>query len=334
MPGATLHLTHIELLAEEPALSDPVRAAIAAQITHARLGSVFVDLPFYTNIVTMMVGYALEMPAENCPFAHKMHRYRPDMFAWHVLCCCAEEGGELTRDQRLALLAGFFSHVALDLEVHPLVNWCARRDLILRGGNESHHHRLTEKYHSLFFHKDLLGSDVVGRSELFTQRARIVDHPATVRRNVHAPVVRWSTEMLAGFFHGAAPSMREFAGWVRAFRHFSLAISLPPAGGNSRRLGNADNRRRYYENDDFRFVEFWRRGYQRSIELINLAHAVVEAEDFSDTRRAAFLRRAAISDLAYPPERGLPELPRYGELALAAGPRAGTEWSSALVKGS
>src|SRR5512143_2445908 len=109
MPSATLHLTHAEMLAHEPAVPAALREAMQEELTFARLGAVFPDLPFYTNIVTMMLGYWLEMPAETCPFAQKMHRYHPDEFAWHFL---TEAGKDrlLTRDQRLAIMGGFFSH--------------------------------------------------------------------------------------------------------------------------------------------------------------------------------------------------------------------------------
>jgi hypothetical protein len=296
--------------------------------TYAKFGAVFPDIPFYTNIVTMMLGYWLEMPAENCPFAQKMHRWHPDLFAWHFLrethksgegsrgaaksgegSRGAAKGDKLTEDQRRAILAGFFSHVALDLELHPLVNWCARRDVLLHGGHESHHHRLTEKYHSLFFHRELQGSDPHGTVYYFREKSRIVEHAPFLRVNPGLPVVRWSTDLLAGFFHESAPSMRQFASWLRAFRHFGFMVSLPWAQSNSLRLGTDENRHRYYENEVFRFADFWERGYQRSLRLLELVWQVYESADFSDERQRAFLGAARIGDFSYPPSVNLPPLP-------------------------
>jgi len=93
MPSATLHITHVELLSQDPLLPRPFREAMTQELTCARLGAVLVDLPFYTNIVKMMLGYWLEMPAEMCPFAQVMHRYHPDLFTWHFL-------GEVHQDGR------------------------------------------------------------------------------------------------------------------------------------------------------------------------------------------------------------------------------------------
>jgi len=315
MPSATLHLTHVELLSRDPGLAAPLGQALQQELTCARLGAVLVDLPFYTNIVKMMLGYALEMPAENCPFAQQMHRYHPDLFSWHFLRE-AERGHALSREQRLAIMGGFFSHVALDLELHALVNWCARRDLILLGGVESHHHRLAEKYQSLFFHRELQGKDIIGSPRVFTETTRIVDHPAFFRLHPEQPVVRWCTELLAGFFHESAPSMRQFAHWVRCFRHFGFMVSLPPARGNSERLGNDDNRQRYFENADFSFMEHYRRAYGRSLGLMNLAYSFFDAADFSEERERSFLRQARITNLAEPPGFDLPALPEYRELQL------------------
>ena len=311
MPSATMHVTHAEHLCAEPALAAPLRQAMCDEATCTRLGAVFVDLPFYTNIVKMMLGYWLEMPAETCPFAQRMHRYHPDLFAWHFLCE-AHRDAPLSREKRLSILGGFFSHIALDLEIHPLVNWVARRDLIRYGGNESHHHRLTEKYQSLFFHRLLRGRDIVGTREVFTETTRIVDHSAFFRVNPDPPVIRWCADLLGGFFHESAPSMRQLAGWVRAFRHFGFMVSMPWAKENSNRLGNETNRRRYFDSDEFSFMEHYKRGYERSIALMNQAYAVFEAGDFSTPARNAFLSRARIGDLAEPPEHGrLPALPEH-----------------------
>jgi hypothetical protein len=318
MPSATLHLTHVELLAQDPALPGPLREAMQRELTYARLGAVFHDLPFYTNIVTMMLGYWLEMPAESCPFAKKLHRYHPDLFAWHFLTEARKEG-LLSADQRLAILAGFFSHLALDLELHPLVNWCARREVIRHGGHESHHHRLTEKYHSLFFHRELHGKDILGTRPLFAEKSRIVEEPALIRLSPELPVVRWCTDLLGGFFHEQAPSMRQFASWVRSFRHFGFVLSLPPVHGNSQRLGTQENRERYYENSDFSFADFFERGHARSVQFLNLAYAAFEAATLSAEQRAAFLRLVQITDLSYPPQIGLPPLPEYQEVQLGYG---------------
>jgi len=306
MPSPILHLKHAQILAAEASLAGPVREAMASEITFARLGAIFPDLPFYTNIVPMTLGYWLELAAENCPVAHRMHSDHPDRFAWRFLALASEDR-TLTRRQRLALIGGFFSHVALDLDVHPLVNWCARRDVIRFGGEESHHHRLAEKYHSLFFHLDHEGRDCLGRRDFFEERSRVLEEPFFFRLRPELPVVRWAANVMS-FYGEDAPSPPQVAKWLRTFRHFAFLVSLPAAERNGRRLGHEAHRERYYDNDDFRFVDFWNRGYRRSVALINEAFEIFETNDLSPERRQRFLAAAEISDLAYPPERGLPPL--------------------------
>ena len=69
MPGAALHLTHIELLSRDPRVHTGLRRAMQREDLFMRFGAVLLDLPFYTSIVPMMLGYWLERPAEDCPFA-------------------------------------------------------------------------------------------------------------------------------------------------------------------------------------------------------------------------------------------------------------------------
>lgn len=305
MPSPIMHLKHAEMLRGETRLPLEIREAIAAEMPTMRLGSIFPDMPFYTSIIGMTVGYWLERPAENCPIAQRMHSDNPDLFAWHLIEAMAEERA-LRPTQRLALLAGFFSHVGLDLEVHGLVNWCARRDVNIYGGHESHHHRLAEKYQSLFFHVDTEGRDCLGRRSFFAERAQILDEPM-LRLRTELPIVSFISRTLA-FYHGDAPRPRQVASWLRTFRQFAFLVSLKAAERNGNRLGTPENRERYYENDAFSFRDYFDRGYERTLQLIDLAYDMLRDPNRA-RRKAEFLSRAQISDLAYPQQWGLPALP-------------------------
>lgn len=316
MPGASLHLTHAELMAGDVRLHPLFQEAMAQELLYMRMGAILPDLPFYHNIITLILGYWLELPAEQCPFAVQIHRHHPDLFAWHFIRSARQVEGDLTENQRRALLAGFLCHVALDIELHPLVNWCARRDQARYGGVETHHHRLTEKYHSLFIHRRLVGDDVLGKRQFFTERTQIIDVPAAWHVSARHPAVTWSCDMFAGFYQQNPPSPRQFAHWIRSFRHFALAVSLPIAGRNSQQLGNEENYRRYFENQDFSFMEFWERAYERTVSLLNLAAAALEEDSWDASTRGAFLREAKITDLACPPERHLPAIVDHAGLEL------------------
>lgn len=300
MPGAALHLTHVELLSREPRVNPGLRQAMVGEDPFMRLGAVLLDLPFYTSIVPMTLGYWLERPAEDCPFAMAIHRERPDLFAWHLVRH-AHQDDRLPGDQRAALLAGVMAHMVLDMELHPLVNRSARRDLARYGGNESHHHRLTEKYHSLFFHRDLQGHDPIGTWAFFSQKTIIVDHPPFIRLDARPPVYAFVSDLLQGFYGARAPGPRQVAHRVRCFRHFALLVCMPWARINGQNKGTAENRRHYYDNEEFSFPDYWERAFKRSVALVNLAHQLFLSGDFSAASRRAFLEEADICDLSLGP---------------------------------
>src|SRR5262249_11541133 len=151
--------------------------------------------------------------------------------------------GPLTRDERLALMAGLISHAALDLTLHPLVNYCARRDTEAFGGHESVHHRLTEKDHALFFHLERLGADPIGTPEFrrLTQVVKAVP-PLFGPARVEQPLLGFMQDAYRGVY-GDAPDSATWAGWVRSFRHFGVLAALPIARKNSaKRAGDASLR--------------------------------------------------------------------------------------------
>ena len=114
-----------------------------------------------------------------------------------------------------------------------------------------------------------------------------------------------------------APDGDTWAGWVRSFRHFGLLVSLPIAQRNSdKKRQDPSLRPRYFENDVFRFWDFYACSERRVTELCNLGHAYFDAGDFSSAAEDSFVRAARIDDLAEPglnhPEllAVLPSLPR------------------------
>src|SRR5207244_5892183 len=136
MPAPQFHLTFGELVANHPQIDSAVRAAALADPTYTHLGAIFHDLPYYGNMLGEIARYAFRRPAIDAPWAYRMHCIRPERFAASFVRSARLAVG-LTESERLALLAGLFSHCALDLTLHPLVNYCARRDTALLGGHES-----------------------------------------------------------------------------------------------------------------------------------------------------------------------------------------------------
>ena len=319
MPAPQFHLTFGNLVHLSEGVPARLRRACAAEPVYTRLGSIFHDLPYYRpeplNMFVEAIRYGLEQPALDEPWAYRMHSVQPDRFVASYIRSAAQTPG-LSSDERLALVGGLISHCALDLALHPLVNYIARRDTTAHGGHESVNHRLTEKYHALFFHLDRFGEDPIGQPD-FYKSTQVVKDGSWVRARVEGPVGQFMQQAYIGAW-GDSPEVKTWAGWVRSFRHFGAMVSVPLAARNSmKKRQDPTLRERYFESDVFRFYEFYSCAERRLRELTTLAvdyFDAVQAGDVSDDPRdleEAFRRAARIDDLAEPDARlqGLPELP-------------------------
>jgi hypothetical protein len=240
-----------------------------------------------------------------------MHCIRPDRFAASFIRA-ARVAPALDDTERLALVAGLLSHCALDLTLHPLVNYCARRDTALYGGYESYHHRITEKYHALFFHLERFGDDVIGH-KAFQRKTIVVKQGSPTRRRAEPEIVAFMREAFRHAY-GNAPRAEQWTTWVRNFRHFGLSVGNALAGRNSRKVRKDPKLyERYFRSSEFDFSAFYVHSERRVVELVNLAHDYFVAGDFSPSAEARFCERARIDNLADPDGAGLPALPALPE---------------------
>jgi hypothetical protein len=324
MPAPQLHLTFGLMVQDHIGIQRELRRACAAEPVYVRLGSIFHDLPYYGNMLVEAVRYGLGSPALDEPWAYRMHSVRPDRFVASYIRSAATTPG-LTRPERLALVGGLISHCALDLTLHPLVNYCARRDTARFGGHESVHHRLTEKYHALFFHLERIGRDPIGTAD-FRWWTQVVKRPPSLfggEARVEPALAQFMSSAYRGAY-GDAPDATTWAGWVRSFRHFGLLVSTPMAKRNSeRKRRDTSLYPRYFENDVFNFWEFYACSERRVVELANLALDYFNAGDFSAAAEDAFVAAARIDDLAEPglgDPRALAALPPLPRLTVRCTP--------------
>jgi hypothetical protein len=299
MPAAQLHLTFAEALARDPQLADELRQACAAEPRYTRLGAIFHDLPYYGNMAIMAIRYGLRRPAEESYWGQKVHYDRPDEYLAHFVATARTLDVPLTRRERLALVAGFSSHAALDLSLHPLVNHIARRDRARFGGAESHHHRLAEKYHAMFYHLDMLGRDVIGSTEMH-EKTRVTKLSSLVWLSAERPLVAFARATYHRMWN-EAPAETEWCSWVRSFAHFGVMVGSRVARRNSLRLRTDENRRRYFQSTDFDFYAFWEAGRRRGLEIANRAYRFFQEGDASPAARAQF-----IADVAFDGSLGEP----------------------------
>ena len=319
MPAPQLHLTFGETLGRERLLAADLRAACAAEPRYTRLGAIFHDLAYYGNMIWMAIRYGLRRPAEESYWGAKIHYDRPDEFLAHFVANARSIDNELTRNERLAIVSGFCSHVALDLAMHPLVNYIARRDQRAEGGAESHHHRLAEKYHAMFYHLDTRdGVDLIGSPEMH-EKTRVTKQTSIARLAAEKPLVDFAISTYELMWNDA-PAREEWQGWVRSFQHFGILVGGYWARRNSRLMRTEENKRRYFQCPDFDFYEFWEAGRLRGIEIANKAFEYFERGVFDAGARAKFVADVAFDGtLAEPLGLRGPALPKVsGESQAAA----------------
>jgi hypothetical protein len=314
MPAPQFHLTFSEILGQDAGMPAKLRDAMITDPVYTRLGSIFHDLPYYGNMALMAIRYGLKRPAEESFWGARLHATSPADFVAHYIAQARTSEAPLTEVERLALVGGLLSHVALDCTLHPLVNFIARKDAAADGVSESHHHRLTEKYHSLFFHVDRFGEDVIGSLEM-RRRTVITKRSSYVLRNMEVPVVAFATGAIGTFYGpllGKQPSAGEWTSWVRSFRQFGRMVSGPMARNNSHRLRTAEHREHYFQNADFDFYAFWEHSLRMGREICALALDYFEAGEFDPASREAFIAASGIdrNNLGDPSGDGLPRLPR------------------------
>ncbi|HJZ84675.1 MAG TPA: hypothetical protein VKN99_05860 [Polyangia bacterium] len=313
MPAPQLHLTFGETLGRETQLADEMRLAAGAEDRYVRLGAIFHDLPYYGNMALMAVRYGLRRPAEESYWGTKVHYDRPDVFLAHFVSTARTLEAPFTRSERLAIVAGFCSHVALDLSLHPLVNYIARRDTHELGGAESHHHRLSEKYHALFYHLDSRGRDLLGSREI-REKTRVTKRSSLLIRAAESSVVDLAVTAYRSMWNDS-PSRKQFAGWVRSFAQFGRMVGGPMALRNSLRLRTPGNRAHYFHCREFNFYDFWEAGRARGIKIANRAFEYFEHADFSPEAQARFVADVAFDgSLAEPLGLYGPALPKLPAL--------------------
>ena len=300
MPAATLHLTFVELLADA-AVPPAVAQAIRARLRHARLGAMLYDVPFYSNVVLMAIRYGLSRPAETRTLGTLIHHGGEAAGLYANLVARLRRAEKLSPDTRLALMAGAASHIALDAAQHDLVRFIARRQIAATGkGDESFHHRIAEKFHSLFFHVDRYGRDMIGTRE-WLERTRLTEGASIIFRR-HEPAVTAAWLGALRDTYGSAPTVAKWTSQLRAFVQFGVLTSSYPARRNSRLYGTAEKRRIYYSNELFHFLDHMAAATRLAERMLALSLEYYERGRFDDGARRRFL-----DELALPLRISVPE---------------------------
>ena len=126
MPAEAIHLSALDDTLV--ALPLRLRATLVAPATWpvAKLGAMFVDLPYYEGITGTLLRHTLGLPPRPSSWGDVLHQRAPIALGVRL----GELGVALQRQRALhkqgdalvALALGYISHAAVDTALHPLVN--------------------------------------------------------------------------------------------------------------------------------------------------------------------------------------------------------------------
>ena len=227
MPAEAIHLS---------ALHDTLTGAgaHAAALTSrpelreaARLGAIFVDLPYFESFPLVLLRYVLHRPQRPSRWGDIFHQRTPvavgrtlaEVGAQLQRCAATRSEGEYLQ----ALAVGYFSHAAVDTSAHPLINALSRERAQRLGSTLGQEHQEVEKFQSILFHEQRFGFDFMGTETLRRHIAidlRPLTAPGPIASAVHGVLLRC---------HGEAPGPARYHSWTSGYRSY-VRILVSPLG--------------------------------------------------------------------------------------------------------
>lgn len=221
MPVEAVHLSGlVDSVAES---SQWVRRATLGPLHRAaRLGALFVDLPYFDRFSQAVVRYALRAAQTPSLWGDVFHQRTPIALGVTL----AESGHKLAQQSAthaagqtlMALSLGYISHAALDTSMHPHINRLAKERSARTGLAPSVEHQEIEKFHSLLFHEQRFGHDLMGTQKMrayIEVDASILAEPGPLSDAVQRAIVS---------LHGQAPSLQDFRRYASGYRSYARLI--------------------------------------------------------------------------------------------------------------
>ena len=223
MPAEAVHVS---------ALSDSIVGSAAASMLSvgglrddARLGAVMIDLPYFDRFALGVARYLLGRPVAVSRWGDAFHRRAPVALGKGLLTAArrlrARASSRQDADRVLAVALGYFSHVAVDRVLHPLVDAQARARAARLRDSVAHQHAEVEKFHSVLLHEERLGFDFMGKAALAEHIG--VDARATVE--LRELSFAWRDAVIGAI--GAAPEHAARRRWARGYGQYVALLSSP-----------------------------------------------------------------------------------------------------------
>ena len=265
MPIDAIHLTSMREGIAHAGVSADARRAVARAEHAARLGAVWVDLPYFASFRANVVRYGLGIALPHSVWGTETHeRAAPLLRA--VIRHGAAIRDERARGEAAAFTIGLASHIAIDRALHPLVNWLAERYRVSEPNlTMAQAHREVEKFQSLDFHEAYWGRDVMGTPAL----ARHVGIEGIDRLDRGSLGSLGLCAMTDAF--GTAPSVTDLAAWGRNYALYVRLLASPAGKVLVSRRAREQARPVVSYGDWGRFATYLRRAIDASAALIEAA---------------------------------------------------------------
>ena len=285
MAAFLLHISASDILAEREAVPDPFARAFANAPGHRRLGSVFVDLPYFEALPLQIIRYFVGRVSLDHPWGQILHSRGSGRFALGLVE--AIRRSHARSDGPISFLGGYLSHHAVDRVIHPIVQDHVREALGEDGGRAGHHHSVTERFQSLFFHEELLGSCIAG-TPYPRDLTRSFPGSSLLRARLPEPTASIVQSALLTV-HARAPSRGAINSWIRWASWYGFLMSS--RHGAREGLGTLKDRqearRRFYEQPRIRDEVDRANALTRT--YLEAAASVLEAPQLDEERRARFM---------------------------------------------
>ena len=234
MPAEGIHLSALDdVIANGPAAitrhleSGPRRAA-------ARLGTLFVDLPYFDRFGHAVLNFLLGRPLHGSAWGDTLHQRMPIALGMHLMRIgsglAQRSPSSLDREKGALIIAfalGYIAHAAVDRSLHPLVNRMARARSQKTGRPVEQEHHEVEKYQSILFHEERFGIDMMGRQFLFNYLdidGALLCGPAF---QIDGGPLWWAVQEALVCTHGEAPSLDDFRRWTRSLDRYRTLLTSP-----------------------------------------------------------------------------------------------------------
>lgn len=298
MADTLLQLTACEHISKSPHLYPEIAAALTSDLASAKLGVVFADLPYYQDLMQSGLRLVLGKRPVMRHWGQVFHTHRPTTLGLAFAELTQTDAEYVNKPWALAFVAGYFTHLAVDRVLNALSRRVVSEN-VPTGAEISNFKIFCAHYQSVFFHRELLGHDLIGTKDVrglaacFREKRGVIDDETQLF--LHKACLKAFAQV---------PDEGEMQTWAAGFQTYSSLLSLSLL--KFYRLGENESGQgllhSFYRNDFFDFSAYFDRAIELAVDYVNTAYAYLKNGDFCAGSREEFFELVPDFDIANPPD--------------------------------